>query len=239
MTAMRGKLSWERSQELCGRVFKAIDWSALGDLYFHEDGEAEWEHRRDKLMEYGFEWARSLLRRLPDEGGSFYAGAGVAELPVMIAEVCVRGRSVRAANLRVRECEILGDALRRHHLRDRVRIEPVNASTIVTEASYDHLGCVSLFTDPESWPHLSGITYGRLAPVQIDVGQFETERTKARALAASLFDGLKRPGWITTTVEEVSWFLEVAGQRQATINAEEDLLPTAVVGDPIGFLHVS
>lgn len=238
MTAMRGRLSWERCEVLCDRVFNAIDWSALGKLYFHEAGEAEWQQRRDKLMEFGFEWAKALMRRLPEEGGSLYVGAGVAELPVLIAEVCVRGRSVRAANLRVRECEILGDALRRHHLRDRVRIEPIDAGAIAAETPYDHLGCVSLFTDPESWPHLSEITYGRLAPVQIDIGKFETERAEARALAASLFDGLSRPGWITTTVEEVSWFLEVAGQRQATVTADEDLLPTAVVGDPIGFLHV-
>lgn len=238
MTAMRGKLSWERCEVLCDRVFNAIDWAALGELYFHEDGEAEWQQRREKLMEFGFDWARALLRRLPNEGASLHVGAGVAELPVLIAEVCVRGRSVRAVNLRVRECEILEKALRRHHLRDRVRIEPVNAGTIAAETSYDHLGCVSLFTDPQTWPHLSEVTYGRLAPVQIDISQFETERSKARTLVASIFDGLTRPGWITTTVEEVSWFLEVAGQREVTITADEDLLPTAVVGDPIGFLHV-
>ena len=237
MTAKKERLSWERCEVLCTRVFNAIDWAALGDLYFNEDGEAEWEHRRDKLLEFGFEWARALFRRVPEEGGSLYVGAGVAELPVMIAEACLRGRKVRATNLRVRECEILGDALRRHQLRGLVEIEAVDAGTIAAEASYDHLGCVSLFTDPQTWPHLSDVTYGRVAPVQIDVGQFEREREEARVLARSLFDGMTLPGWITTTVEEVSWFLELASQRGVDVAADEDLLPTAVVGDPIGFLH--
>ena len=174
-------LSWERCEVLCGRVFDAIDWRALGTVYFNEDGESEWQQRRGKLLETGFEWARSLLRRLPADGCSLHVGAGVAEIPVLIAETCVRGRTVKAVNLRRRECEILGAALRRHHLADKIRIEPVDAAEIVAGVTYDHLGCVSLFTDPETWSHLSEVTYGRVPAVQIDIHQFAAEREEAAA----------------------------------------------------------
>src|SRR5206468_5475667 len=155
-------------------------------------------------------------------------------LPVLLAERCVRGRSVRAVNRSTRECELLAAGLRGAGLTGQLRIEAVDAAAAAGAADYDHLGCVSLFTDPGSWPLLSGVTYGRIAPCQLDVDAFARERTAARALAAALFAGLRRPGWITTTAEEVAWFLEPAAAAGIAAQADSELLPTAVVGDPIG-----
>ena len=56
--------------------------------------------------------------------------------------------------------------------------------------------------------------------------------------AKGLFARLARPGLVTTSAEEVAWFLEQAEAVGATIDASEDLVETAVVGDPVGFLTV-
>ena len=103
---------------------------------------------------------------------------------------------------------------------------------------FDHLGCISVFTDPELWPVMSDVAYGRVAPVQLDVERFTTERAHARELARDLFARLVRPGLITTTFEEVSWFLEQAQAHGTTIDAGDELIEAAVVGDPVGFLAV-
>ena len=85
---------------------------------------------------------------------------------------------------------------------------------------------------------LSGVSYGRVAPVQLDLEQFAAERDEARALAAALFARLSRPGCVTTSAEELSWFLEQADAAGVTVEAADDLVETAVVGDPVGFLQV-
>jgi hypothetical protein len=229
--------SWDRCAATCERLFESLDWQALGAIYFHQDGEAHWQQRRTPLLELGFQWARELLRRVGASGRSLYIGAGLAELPVLVVERCLGGREVRAVNKNRRECELLARGLRAAGLGELLAIEPADAGSI--EASgYDHLGCVSVFTDPQAWPMLSGVAYGRLPPVQVDVDKFVRERDAARALARRLFAGLTRPGWITTTAEEVAWFLEQADLAQVPYTVDDAQVPTAVVGDPIGFLRI-
>jgi UDP-N-acetylmuramate-alanine ligase len=53
------------------------------------------------------------------------------------------------------------------------------------------------------------------------------------------FARLQRPGIVTTTAEEVAWFLEQARAAGATVDASEDLVETAIVGDPVGFLTIA
>jgi hypothetical protein len=50
-----------------------------------------------------------------------------------------------------------------------LRFLPQDARTAALGTMFDHLGCISVFTDPEAWPMLSDVAYGRIAPVQIDV----------------------------------------------------------------------
>lgn len=229
--------SWESWRDATERLLEALDWEALGDIYFHEQGYERWQQMRPHVLELGEAWAKALLKRVPEGGRSLYVGAGVAELPVLIADRCVRGRSLRAVNRSTRECEVLMAGLEKVGLAGHIEIEPVDGAAAAAKGGFDHISCVSLFSDPETWPMLSGVTYGRIAPVQLDVDAFVREREQARGLAAALFAGLKRPGLVTTSAEELSWFLEAAAPSGAEWDAEDEMIPTAVVGDPIGFVH--
>jgi hypothetical protein len=220
------------------RVLDALDWPALGEIYFHWGGEQFWREKRAGVVELGERLARALLPRLARRGASLWVGAGVAELPVLLAEVMLAERTVVAANLRERECDVLNAGLAAAAPDVALRFTAIDARAASPGATFDHLGCISVFTDPETWPVLGDVTYGRIAPVQIDVERFVAERDRARELAQALFLRVRRPGTITTTAEEVPWFLEQAAAVGATIDASEELIDTAVVGDPVGFLAV-
>jgi hypothetical protein len=43
---------------------------------------------------------------------------------------------------------------------------------------------------------------------------------------------------VTTTPEEVAWFLGEADRAGVAVEALDDLIETAVVGDPVGFLRL-
>lgn len=223
---------------LTRRVLEALDWRALGAIYFHEDGEARFREKRAAVVSLGEQLARRLLAHVPRRGASLWVGAGVAELPVLLAEVLLHERTVVAANLRADECELLNAGLAAAAPAVALRFVAGDARTASPGTTFDHLGCISVFTDPETWPVLSGVAYGRLPPVQLDVERFVAEREQARELAQALFARLSRPGVLTTTAEEVAWFLEAAAGVGAEIDADEDLVETAVVGDPVGFLAV-
>lgn len=223
---------------LAKRVLAALDWQALGEIYFHWGGEQFWRDKLPAVVTLGERLSRRLLPQLPRLGTSLWVGAGVAELPVLLAEVMLHERTVVAANLRQRECEVLNAGLAAAAADVPLRFVAADARSVAPDATFDHLGCISVFTDPETWPMLSDVAYGRIAPVQIDVERFVAEREQARALAQGLFARLRRPGLITTTAEEVAWFLEQAAAHGAAIEAGEDLVETAVVGDPVGFLAV-
>jgi hypothetical protein len=222
----------------CEKVLAALDWRELGDIYFHENGEAEWRERRPAVAVLGERLARSLLGVVPRNGASLWVGAGVAELPVLLAEVMLHARTVVAANLRARECELLNAALAQAAPDVPLRYVAGDAAVVEAGRTFDHLGCISLFTDPETWPQLSGVAYGRIAPVQVDVERFVAERDQARTLAGALFARLQRPGVVTTTAEEVAWFLELGDAAGAEIEPSDEMIETAVVGDPVGFLSV-
>jgi hypothetical protein len=191
------------------------------------------------VLELGELLALQLLRRLPSGGASLWVGAGVAELPVLLAETMLHGRTVVAANLREAECALLNAGLQAAAPEVALRYVAADAAVVAPGTPFDHLGCISVFTDPERWPMLSGVAYGRIAPVQVDVERFVAERDEARAVAQGLFARLQRPGLVTTSAEEVAWFLETAAAVGATIDAADDLVETAVVGDPVGFLTVT
>jgi len=235
-----GRDTWERCTAACNRLLEALDWKALGEIYFHWGGEQFWQQRRPRVVEYGLRWARALMGHLTYGARSLHVGAGVAELPVLLAETMVRGRSVVATNLRGDECAVLNAGLQRCDLQSLLQFEARDAADVAAAApgTFEHLGCVSLFTDPETFPLLSDVTYGRIAPVQVDVELFVAERERARALAQRLFAALLRPGWISTTAEELAWFLELIEAAGGQYRVEEEMIDTAVVGDPVGFVRV-
>lgn len=229
---------WSSIATLQRRVLAALDWQALGEIYFHWGGEAFWQERLPQVGSLGEKLGRELLPRVKRGGASLWVGAGVAELPVLLAEVLLHERDVVATNLRARECEVLNAGLEKIAADVPLRYVPGDASVIAAGRSFDHLGCISVFTDPETWPLLSDVAYGRIAPVQIDVERFVAERDQARTLAQALFARLARPGLLTTSAEEVAWFLECAEAAGREFEASEELVETAVVGDPVGFIEI-
>ena len=229
---------WGDETRITHSVFDRLDWQALGEIYLHWGGVDFWKERRPRTIELGEALARRLLRELRRDGASLWVGAGVAELPVLIAEVLLHGREVVATNLRARECEVLNAGIEFAAADLPLRFVAEDARTVAAGKTFDHLGCISVFTDPETWPLLSDVAYGRIAPVQIDVDRFVVEREEARKLATGVFARVQRPAVVTTTAEEVSWFLEAAAAAGAEVDASDDLVETAVVGDPVGFLTI-
>ena len=227
---------WLAVEKLTKKVFEAVDWHKLGEIYFHEDGERHWQERRKLVVELGCQLARRLERYVKPEGVSLWVGAGVAELPVMLAEVMLLNRTVVAANLLAEECDVLNAALAKAAPHVTLHYEAGDAREVAGDQAFDHIGCISVFTDPEIWPALSGVAYGRLPPVQLDLEQFAAEREQAVALAHSLFGLLDQEACITTTAEEVAWFIDQAVALGRELEPTDDLVETAVVGDPVGFL---
>ena len=220
-------------------VLAALDYRALEEVYCDEGGDAFWAAKKPEVERLGLEWAAEAVRRLPPGGRSLYAGAGVVELPVMIAETLGLERSVQAANLRIEECAVLEKALAAGGIGGRLQVEPVDVRELATAGIFDHVAAVCLLTDPESFPNLSGLTYGTLHPAAVDGAAFAAEHERAATLADCLWDALvpEGVGWITTTFEEVPWFLERATRHGVEVAAGDTMVQTALVGDPIGFLR--
>lgn len=221
-------------------LFEALDWSRLGAIYCDEGGEAFWAARRKSVLKLGRAWGRALVARLPAGGTSLYVGAGVAELPAMLIETRELGRRVVASNLRAEECAVLDAGLRAVEvLPEELSILPVDARTLLGRGPFDHLAVVSALTDPETWPVVSAVTYGRMPPVVLDLTAFAAEREAILALTSSLCAALALPAWITTTGDETPWFVHVARARGLELQPDDEMIETAVVGDPIGFLRVA
>ncbi|HEB52264.1 MAG TPA: hypothetical protein ENI87_03300, partial [bacterium] len=145
---------WLELEKMTRRCFAAVDWAVLGDVYFHEDGERHWGERRPLVVELGVQLARRLLRHVAPGGTSLWVGAGVAELPVLLAEAVFVGREVVAANLIAEEVDALNAALQRALPDVPVRYRHGDARDLAGESTFDQLGCISVFTDPERWPAL-------------------------------------------------------------------------------------
>jgi hypothetical protein len=229
------------TRRLCEKLFERLDWAGLGDVYCDEGGEAFWDEHRDPALAFGLRWAEALERRLGSGGGSsLYVGAAVAELPALLFEARELGRFVVATNLRATECELVNAGLRAVGVGpDELRLQPVDARARVDEGPFDHLGFVSVLTDPERFPTLSGVAYGRLPPVLLDTDTFERERAEALDLVVAVCGALSLPALVTTTSEEVPWIMRWAGDRGAVVEADDETVESAVVGDPFGFLMVS
>jgi hypothetical protein len=227
------------TRKLLERLFAALDWSRLGAIYCDEGGAAFWAEHRGPALRLGMAWADRLLPRLGAGGVSLYVGAGVAELPAMVAEVREGGRRVFAANMRAGECSVLNEGLRAVGVGpDELTIEAGDARRLAGRGPFDQLALVSVLTDPESWPTVSALTYGRVPPVLLDVEAFVRERAEVLALVEALLDtAAPRTVW-TTTVDEVSWLMDAAARRGLRVEADEDVVETAIVGDPLGFLTI-
>ncbi|WP_447968629.1 hypothetical protein [Nitrospira sp. M1] len=213
-------------------IFQDLDYASLAPIYCDEGGEVFWEAHRQPCKQMGSKVAEHLKTRLTSRGSSLYVGAGVAEIPPLIMEIAELHRSVKAYNLRVEEVETLNRTCQDHGLSF--------TATDAQEAkgTFDHMWIVSVFNDPEEFPELSALSYGRANPATFNPHQFQHERETVFTLTTTLLKKLTRPGLITTSVEEIPWITNYCEQHDLSYIVEDNDYPTAIVKDPICFIHI-
>ena len=212
-------------------LFDRLDYKALGPVYCYEGGVEFWRAKRGPCDRLGSGVAVVLRRKLGRGGRSLYVGAGVAELPALIMETVELGRTVEPYNLRRAEVAALNRAC--HSI--PLTFHAVDAAG--AKGRFDHLWMVSVLNDPERFPHLSPLSYGRGNPLTLDPLKFATERRIVRALVARCMGKLAKPGLVTTTTEEVVWIAEWCHRHRVPYRVGKHYYPTALVGDPICFIH--
>ena len=213
-------------------IFARLDYGTLGRIYCDEGGDAFWKAKKGPCQTLGSRLAETLRGRLTHGGRSLYVGAGVAELPVLAMETMELGRTVTACNLRRDEVEVLnqacGDAPFRFMHQDAAD----------AGGTFDHVWIVSVLNDPERFPELSALSYGRANPVLFDVAAFAKERDAVVTLADRCLRKLQLPGLVTTSTEEINWITDWCLKRNISCVVEPKSYPAAVVEDPICLIRV-
>ena len=228
---MKHRLQSQTVQTI-NHVFDELDYRLLGEVYCHEGGEEFWQAKRRRCQRLGIKLAVVLKRRLRPGGRSLYVGAGVAELPALIMETVDLQRAVVACNLRGDEVQELNRAAKVLPF----RFEHRDATSV--RESFDHLWIVSVLNDPECYPELSALSYGRANPVTFDPRRFTRERRQVVRLLDRCLRNLTRPGLVTTSTEEAIWIAEWCAERQIHWKVERRMHQTALVGDPICFIQI-
>ncbi len=213
-------------------VYSRLDYRRLGTIYCYEGGDAFWRTKRGTCVRLGSRIAGILRKKLARGGRSLYVGAGVAEIPALMMETTALARPVEPYNLRRNEVVLLNQALRTIPIRFRAR----DAAT--AKGRFDHLWIVSVLNDPERFPHLSLLSYGRADPVSFKPARFERERAIVQSMVDRCMRKLALPGLVTTTTEEVVWIADWCHRNQTPYLVERRQYPTALVGDPICFINI-
>lgn len=214
------------------RVFDRLDYKALESVYCYEGGDEFWRAKRAPCRRFGTKIAEALVRKLPPGGRSLYVGAGVTELPAVVAEVLELRRHVEPYNLRRSEVAVLNRAVR--SLPVKFRAQDASLAT----GRFDHLWIVSVLNDPERFPHLAPLSYGRADPVTFDPARFQTERRVVQTIVNRCMAKLSVPGLVTTSTEEVVWIADWCHRHNIPYHVERKQYPTALVGDPVCFITV-
>lgn len=215
------------------RIFAGLDYSKLATVYCDEGGMAFWEERRERCRHLGIELAEVLLNRLTPAGKSLYVGAGVAELPLLTMETLELNRTVNAFNLRREEVSVINAACA------DLPFRLVAGDAASAPGRFDHLCLISVLNDPERFPELSALSYGRANPVQFDTERFSKEREAVLALTDACLHKLIPPALITTSVEEIPWITDWCEQHELAWMVEEEDYPTAVVEDPVCLIRIA
>jgi hypothetical protein len=139
---------------------------------------------------------------------------------------------VAVYNLRENEVILLNKACKGFPFRYR------HGDAGTAEGIFDHLWIVSVLNDPERFPELSALSYGRANPASFDPAAFSNEREHVRRIAASCLGKLARPALVTTSVEEIPWISEWCARHGLACVVEEKDYPTAIVEDPVCLIRV-
>lgn len=221
-----------KTATLIAQAFERLDYQKLGTIYCEEGGDVFWKDRREPCRTLGIALAEILLNRLKPGGRSLSVGAGVAEIPLLFMEAVDLGRHVEAFNLRADEGAVLNHACKGLPL----RISASDARS--ARGSYDHLWIVSVLNDPEHYPNVSALSYGRANPVTFDPAAFFEERTQIMALADACLKKLTLPAIVSTSVEEIPWITDWCDRKKIRYVVEEEDYPTAIVEDPVCLMRL-
>jgi len=220
------------TRRLIAGVFDRLDYKRLEPVYCYEGGNEFWRAKRKPCERLGINLSQALLKKLPQGGRSLYVGAGVAELPVLLAEAMELQRQVEPYNLRRSEVIVLNRACRGTPVRFHAR------TAAEASGKFDHLWMVSVLNDPERFPDLSPLSYGNANPVTFDPARFQKERRIVQAIVNRCMPKLRLPGLVTTSTEEVVWIADWCHRHKIPYRVERKQYPTALVGDPICLIKV-
>lgn len=213
-------------------IFARLDYTRLGLIYCDEGGDEFWAAKRSLCQRLGMKLANALLPRLSTGGASLYVGAGVAEIPLVAMECLDLGRRVVACNLRKKEVLVLNRACAGLPIRFQHR----DAGSV--KDRIDHLWLVSVLNDPERFPELSTLSYGRANPVTFDARKFLPQQRTVATLVDRCLSRLTVPGLVTTTVEEAVWVAEWCHRKGIRYRIERRTFASPTVGDPICLLRI-
>lgn len=222
-----------RTRREIHRLFDRLDYHRLGPVYCYEGGEEFWRARREPCRRLGTKIADALVRKLSPNGRSLYVGAGVAELPCLLAESLELHRQVEPYNLRRTEVATLNRACQGSGITFRAR------TAQVARGPFDHLWIVSVLNDPERFPDLSPLSYGNANPVTFNPARFERQRRTVQSIVNRCLAKLSLPALVTTSVEEVVWIADWCHRHRVRYHVERKYYPTALVGDPVCFIQLS
>lgn len=227
-----GKRLSNPARRIITDVFAHLDYKALESVYCYEGGEEFWRKKREPCRRLGTNVAEALVKKLPPGGRSLYVGAGVTELPSLLAEAIDHQRHVEPYNLRRLEVTVLNRACRVLPF----RFYACDAS--LARGRFDHLWIVSVLNDPERFPHLAPLPYGRADPVTFNPTRFQKERQVVQTIVNRCLGKLSVPGLVTTSTEEVVWIADWCHRHRIPYHVGRKQYPTALVGDPICFIKV-
>ena len=220
------------TRQVIADTFHRLDYKRLESVYCYDGGDEFWRAKREPCRRLGTKVAEVLVQKLPHGGRSLYVGAGVTELPALLAESIELQRQVEPYNLRRSEVAILNRACRALPVRFRAQDASSAASL------FDHLWIVSVLNDPERFPHLSPLSYGRADPVTFNPLLFQKERRIVQAIVDRCMPKLNVPGLVTTSTEEVVWIADWCHRHKVPYHVERKQYPTALVGDPVCFVRI-
>ncbi|NJL16452.1 MAG: hypothetical protein HC938_03890 [Nitrospira sp.] len=220
------------TKALIRETYTQLDYKTLGKIYCYEGGDEFWRKKREPCRRLGTKVAEALVRKLPPGGRSLYVGAGVTELSSLLAEAIDRQRHVEPYNLRRLEVAVLNRACRNAPFRFHA------CDAAMAQGQFDHIWMVSVLNDPERFPHLAPLSYGRADPVTFNTVGFQKERRVVQTIVNRCLAKLSVPGLVTTSTEEVVWIADWCHRHRIPYHVERNQYPTALVGDPICFVRI-
>ena len=220
------------SRDAIKEIFGRLDYARLGPIYCDEGGDEFWAAKRGACQRLGTRVAAALRVRLKPGGTSLYVGAGVAEIPPLAMETLDLERRVLACNLRRQEVQLLNRACGALP----IRFQYQDASSV--KQRVDHIWLVSVLNDPERFPELSVLSYGRANPVTFDAKKFLAQQRTVARLVDRCLSRLTVPGLVTTTVEEAVWVAEWCHRRGIPYRIDPRTYASPTVGDPICLMRI-